>query len=113
MAIDESIQTAGDRPQWLGSLVRRGEQVAAQQAEPPFAEGEDARWLGSVARRENDAASEAQSGWTGSPVRSAVFSAPERQLEPPPAVPAETNVHELSAPERVVMGALGMTLRAA
>jgi hypothetical protein len=122
MASDQQTQQ-GDRPQWLGSLVRQGTQTVAQGEGPVFAEGESAQWLGSVARRESEgievatfepetpaAAPVDATTWTGSPVRTAVFSAPEREIEPEVR---PSPVRELPQRGRTVMGALGMTLRVA
>ena len=127
MGQHDSTGNEGDRPQWLGSLVRRGKQVAAPTEEPVFAEGEAGPWLGSVARRqggvvaapdpvpapvvadaETDAPAPSAGEWNGSAVRSAVFAVPDRRSEPEHA---QQTVREL--PQDVVMGALGMTLRVA
>src|SRR4051794_39099965 len=119
MELEQTAETESSSPQWLGSLVRRGEQAAAQGSEPVFDDEAGTQWLGSVARREDaqpDPAPTTGEGWTGSSERSALFMAP-RPAPAPLAVPgidvAPTNVHELPGRERIVMGALGMTLRVA
>jgi hypothetical protein len=117
MEDERTTQIQGENPQWLGSLVRRGEQVAAQGPEPVFEEAAT-QWLGSVARRD-DATEAAVAGaaWTGSSERSALFATRKPEAAPLPApVPepvAPANLHELPGRERIVMGALGMTLRVA
>lgn len=112
----------GDRPQWLGSLARRAKVSATNDAAPAFDETTGAQWLGSVARRQSElgsevaptpsvepaAAPQTSGGWSGSSVRSAVFSRPQRAVEA-----AAPPVQVLPGNGRVVSGALGMTLRAA
>src|SRR5436190_4063896 len=91
----------GDRPQWLGSLVRRGDEAATHADETPFDAGA-AQWLGSVARRNDGSGDQAGSdlgaGWTGSPVRSAVFLASQTEASPSPVrAPAPpASLHELT-----------------
>ena len=115
MEIEQSTDNQGDRPQWLGSLVRRGEEVAQAATAPVFDAESEAQWLGSVARREAEV--DAAAGWTGSSIRATLFSAPAPEpeavpVEAPAPVPAAV-VQALPARERIVMGALGMTLRVA
>jgi hypothetical protein len=117
MDIEHSTEEQGDRPQWLGSLVRRGDVAEPTAAELHF-EGEgETRWLGSVARRESEGnPPEDASSWGGSQERAVLFSAPAAPtVAPEPAAPpaAPATVHDLAARERIVMGALGMTLRVA
>jgi hypothetical protein len=113
MAIDETIPTEGQGPQWLGSLVRRGEKPATAASEPVFDDEGATQWLGSVARRNAETPEDA-SAWTGSAGRAAIFNSPPPQ---PPSdeivTAADATVHELGGRERIVMGALGMTLRVA
>jgi hypothetical protein len=128
MESDLSTGLAGDRPQWLGSLVRRGEQQAAQAGAATFDEERGGRWLGSVARRnaehgvapaptaerdEPTALEQAAAAWRGSSVRSAVFSAPRMVSTPDPLPASAPALHELNGHGRMVMGELGMALRVA
>jgi hypothetical protein len=126
MGAHHTTEADGDRPQWLGSLVRRGERQAQQVGAPAFDERAETRWLGSVARRtaagspvaaapperEQTASEQAAAAWRGSSIRSAVFSAPrvERSAAPVASAPA---LHELNGHGRMVMGELGMALRVA
>jgi hypothetical protein len=120
MDIERTNDNPGDQPQWLGSLVRRGDELAAATSEPVFDAEAEAQWLGSVARREAEIDA-AAAGWTGSAVRATLFSAPTpgaeaAPVEAPAPVPVPVmapNVQALPARERIVMGALGMTLRVA
>jgi hypothetical protein len=126
MASDATPGFENDRPQWLGSLVRRGERLA-HDSTPAFEEEAGVRWLGSVARRnaEHDVAAqprpasapapdEALTEWRGSSIRSAVFSTPPRIVSPADPLPASAPaLHELNGHGRMVMGELGMALRVA
>jgi hypothetical protein len=113
MDIEQITEEQGDRPQWLGSLVRRGEGAAPTAPEPAFED--ETRWLGSVARRQSEGtAPESTVSWSGSQERAVVFGAPvDPAVAPEPAPVAPTNVRELPSSGRIVMGALGMTLRVA
>ena len=72
MDIEQITEEQGDRPQWLGSLVRRGDTAAATEAEPRFEDDGETRWLGSVARREPDTSTPVETAaWNGSPGRAA------------------------------------------
>jgi hypothetical protein len=100
MDIEQTTETQGDRPAWLGSVARRLEQTGAQA--PSAAEA---------------APASDSTAWTGSSERSALFTKPVSAPEPIP-VPvavavAPANLHALPPTERIVMGALGMTLRVA
>jgi hypothetical protein len=126
MEIDQMTQEQGDRPQWLGSLVRRGDQLEAATAGEPVIDESDPRWLGSVARRVGEGTLPAPieapqradgegADWNGSPGRAVVFAASPLPVAPAPVEEpvAAAKVHELPARDRIVMGALGMTLRVA
>jgi hypothetical protein len=124
MDTDQTTGSQGDRPQWLGSLVRRGEQPTQASAAPAFDDEAGARWLGSVARRNADqgvapepqpssASAEAAAAWRGSSIRSAVFSAPRMLAAADPLPSSAPALHELNGHGRMVMGELGMALRVA
>jgi hypothetical protein len=122
MDTDQTTGSQGDRPQWLGSLVRRGEQQA-QASAPAFDDEAGTRWLGSVARRNADhgvtsepqpsSASTQAAAWRGSSIRSAVFSVPRLVSDADPLPASAPALHELNGHGRMVMGELGMALRVA
>ncbi|MDX6486698.1 MAG: hypothetical protein QOF43_1851 [Gaiellaceae bacterium] len=92
MEIEQTPDTTGDRPQWLGSVARRPDDeltAVAPESDP-----------------------EASAPWTGSPGRAAIFQMPSIVTMPAPA-PLPQPVLAAIAQGRVVMGELGMTLRVA
>ncbi|MDX6516189.1 MAG: hypothetical protein QOH73_1855 [Gaiellaceae bacterium] len=98
MEIEQSTDNQGDRPQWLGSVARRNDELAGQ---PPVAPGAEDEGVAEVA------------AWKGSAERSALFAKPLPAPEPVPVAVAPVNLHDLPGSERIIMGALGMTLRVA
>jgi hypothetical protein len=106
----EQIET-GDRPEWLGSLARQH----ATTGEMP--EGFQPRVVES-------APEDTEGTWNGSPVRRSLFEGPGAEPEPEllpepaplPAAPPQPQgdgIHVLPGKGRIVMGELGMTIRAA
>lgn len=98
MEIEQNTDNQGDRPQWMGSVARRNNQLEAQPSVAPVTEDEGV---------------EQAAAWKGSAERSALFAKPLPEPEPVPVAVAPLSFHEQPASERIVMGALGMTLRVA
>ena len=129
----EQTLTTGDRPHWLGSPARQraAEGVAdmASVEEPTWTDGLEEvrpRWLGSLARTraatgeaEAGPAEEAPpdgAGWQGSDTRRTLYATPSVEPEPAPAAPTTPVADAVDAfPDqgRIVVGELGMALRAA
>ena len=105
MELDPQTEAAEDRPQWLGSLARQQQSTEGWTPTPI---------------EETPTPEPATEGWVGSTVRKSLFEAPDdtapepiRDAKPIASRPQSDSIHVLPGAGRIVMGELGMTLRAA